>query len=94
MTAFKAKKRAHRLLPFEISHTQLKALKEMPFLSIPNRNKSGMVVEMTVRREKPFNTMASRTIGNLEKDVDSSSARMAAVGWRWLSTLCSVGLRA
>lgn len=71
MTAFKAKKRAHRLLPFEISHTQLKALKEMPFLSIPNRNRSGMVVEMTVRREKPFNTMASRTIGNLEKDVDS-----------------------
>lgn len=71
MAAFKAKKRAYRLLPFEVSHTQLKALKSMPFLSIPNRNKSGMVVEMTVRREKPFNTMASRTIGYLEKDVDS-----------------------
>ncbi|MDO4770626.1 penicillin-binding transpeptidase domain-containing protein [Porphyromonas sp.] len=71
LSAYKAKKRAYRLLPFEITHTQLKALKQMPFLSIPNRNKSGMVVEMVVRREKPFNTMASRTIGNLEQDVDS-----------------------
>lgn len=71
IAAFKAKKRAYRLFPFEISHSQLKALKQMPFLSIPNRNRSGLVTESAVRRVKPFNTMASRTIGNLETEVDS-----------------------
>ncbi len=94
MSAFKSRgtKKIYRIIPYEISHTQLKAMRQMPYLSIPNRNKSGLVYDMAIRREKPFNTMASRTIGFLHKDVDSMNITHGSSGLEMAfdSLLCGV----
>lgn len=86
------KKSLIRLITGEVNHTQLKAMRKMPYLSIRNSNVSGFITEMAIRREKPFGTMASRTIGFLQKDVDSLGVTHGSSGLElsFDSLLCGV----
>lgn len=86
------KRKLMRLMDFEVNHTQLKAMRKMPFLSLRNRNVSGFITEMAIRREKPFGTMASRTIGFLKRDVDSLGVTHGSSGLELAfdSLLCGV----
>ena len=87
-----SKKRQIKIIDFEVNHTQLKAMRKMPYLSYPNSNVSGLVTEMAIRREKPFGTMASRTIGFLKRDVDSLGVTHGSSGLELAfdSLLCGV----
>jgi len=55
------------LYPKRISYEQLKAIKKMPLFSL-GRNKSGLITKEMFRREKPFGSLASRTIGDIYAD--------------------------
>lgn len=47
-----------------VSRTELKEIQQFPFLRL-GRYKSGFFTEEMVRREKPFGSLASRTIGDI-----------------------------
>lgn len=48
----------------ELSYTQYKLVKQFPLFR-EGKNKSGLVWDERIRREKPFGMLASRTIGNI-----------------------------
>lgn len=50
------------LLKKKVSHKQLLAVQKFPLFNL-GRNKSGLVIEQKSRRVKPFELLASRTIG-------------------------------
>lgn len=55
-----------------ISYSDLKEIKKYPFLRL-NRNKSGFYTREMVQRQKPFATLASRTIGDIYGEIDQES---------------------
>lgn len=65
--AFREKKGELRIYPKRISYEQLKAVKKMPLFRL-GRNKSGLITKEMLRREKPFGSLASRTIGDIYAD--------------------------
>jgi cell division protein FtsI (penicillin-binding protein 3) len=62
--AYRERKGELQLYPKRITYAQLKAVKKMP-LFILGRNKSGLITKEMLRREKPFGSLASRTIGDI-----------------------------
>ena len=50
-----------------ISYAQLKDVRKMPLFRL-GRNKSGLIYKELFRREKPFGSLASRTIGDIYAD--------------------------
>lgn len=56
-----------QLHPKRISYSQLKDLKKLPLFRL-GRNKSGLITKELLRREKPFGSLASRTIGDIYAD--------------------------
>lgn len=56
----------------KISYYELKNLKAFPFFRMNNSNKTGLVVKEMVQREKPFGSLASRTIGDTYGEIDTS----------------------
>ena len=61
--------RGYLLIPRKVSYSELKEIRKFPFLSMRS-NRSGMVVKKMVQRQKPFGTLASRTIGDIYGEYD------------------------
>lgn len=61
--------RGYLLIPRKISYSELKDIRKFPFLSMRS-NRSGMVIKKMVQRQKPFGTLASRTIGDIYGEYD------------------------
>lgn len=70
MKGYKQKSRSWKIISREISHLEYLEVKRMPYLSLPNRNASGLTVSKVLRRVMPYGSLAQRTIGNLKKDPD------------------------
>lgn len=64
MAQFEAKKNKVYPLFTGLTHAQFLRLKSFPFLSLP-KNKNGFYSDPTVKRVKPYGSMASRSIGNV-----------------------------
>ena len=60
------KTRDYPLFPSQkrLNYLELKNLRTMPFLK-QGKNKSGLITRMSVKRTKPYGTLASRTIGDI-----------------------------
>jgi cell division protein FtsI (penicillin-binding protein 3) len=56
--------RQYRLLDHPVSYLQWKAIQKMPFFN-KGRNRSGLYSSSLMRRTKPYQTLASRTIGDI-----------------------------
>jgi len=65
--AYREKKSELKLYPKRITYEQLKAVKKMPLFKL-GRIKSGLITKEMLRREKPFGSLASRTIGDIYAD--------------------------
>ncbi|MBN2766231.1 MAG: transpeptidase family protein [Paludibacteraceae bacterium] len=65
--AYREGKGELQLHPKRISYSQLKDLRSLPLFNL-GRNKSGLITKELVRREKPFGSLASRTIGDIYAD--------------------------
>lgn len=55
-----------------MNFAQLEWLKTLPFFSIKNPNKNGLVVEDYLRRVNPYGNMARRSIGSVGETTESS----------------------
>ncbi len=64
---FNEKKGELQLFPHRISYSQLKDIRKMPLFKM-GRNKSGLLTKELLRREKPFGSLASRTLGDIYAD--------------------------
>ncbi len=62
--------RAYKLLS-GLSHTEMEAMKELPFFSIKNRNRNGLTFEKYMRRFNPYGDMARRSIGGVGETTES-----------------------
>jgi cell division protein FtsI (penicillin-binding protein 3) len=67
--ALKKKKKRHVLYNKQISFSDLKDIKQFPFIRL-GKNKSGFVEEPFVQRQHPFGTLALRTIGDVYGSLD------------------------
>ena len=61
---YKKRDRRYSLGTQEVSYIELKQINENPFFS-KGSNRSGLIAEDRARRKKPFDRLASRTIGGL-----------------------------
>ena len=65
----KRKSRQFRVYPKMVSYSDLKEIKQFPFFRL-GVFKTGFYTSEMVRRQKPFGTLASRTIGDTYRDID------------------------
>ena len=63
--------RSWNVISREVTHTELRAMQEMPYLKLKNKNKTGFTTERFIRRVMPYGSLARRTIGSLKSDPDS-----------------------
>lgn len=68
-TGLKKKSRGYSIYPKRISYMQLQRVKELPVLNL-HSNTSGLIPKMNNNRNKPFKSLASRTIGEVYYDKD------------------------
>jgi len=68
--AFREGKSELLLYPDRISYAQLKDIRKMPLFCL-GKYKSGLITKEYLRREKPFGSLASRTIGDIYLDETS-----------------------
>lgn len=68
----KKNNRQYPLYEGRISYSDLKEIRKYPFLRL-NRNRSGFYTKEMVQRQKPFGTLASRTIGDIYGEIDPAS---------------------
>ena len=69
----KAKSRQFPLYEGKVSYSDLKEIRKFPFLRL-SRYKSGFYVKQMVQRQKPFGTLASRTIGDIYGEIEEGWA--------------------
>ncbi|MDR0995043.1 MAG: transpeptidase family protein [Tannerella sp.] len=62
-----------------VSYADLREISQFPFIRL-GRGKSGFFSEAFVERQKPFGTLASRTIGNVYASLDSSGRTRGQYG--------------
>lgn len=67
----KKRSRYWLIYPHRITYTQYNETKRLPFFNL-GRNKSGLSGEVFNQREKPFGSLASRTLGSLYPAKDSA----------------------
>lgn len=70
LRGLKSKSRQYPVCEERVSYTELKEMKTFPFLRL-NRNKSGFYTKEMVRRQKPFGSLASRTIGDIYGEIEA-----------------------
>lgn len=68
---YASKSRQFPLITQKISYSDLKEIQKYPFLKL-HRYKNGFYVKEMVQREKPFGSLASRTIGDIYGEIDST----------------------
>lgn len=66
-----SKSRQYAICKHRISYADLKDIQKFPFLRL-NRFRSGFYTKEMVMREKPFGTLASRTIGDIYGELETS----------------------
>lgn len=71
LRGLKSKSRQYPVYEGRISYSDLKEIKKYPFLRL-NRNKSGFYTKEMVQRQRPFGTLAARTIGDIYGEIESS----------------------
>ncbi|MDR1403396.1 MAG: transpeptidase family protein [Tannerellaceae bacterium] len=64
------KSRQYEVYGPKVSYTQLKEMRTCPFIRL-GRNKSGFYTKEMVERQRPFGSLASRTIGDVFGEIDS-----------------------
>lgn len=69
----KGKSRQFPLYEGKVSYSDLKEIRKFPFLRL-SRYKSGFYVKQMVQRQKPFGTLASRTIGDIYGEIEGGWA--------------------
>lgn len=69
----KTKSRQFPLYEGKVSYSDLKEIRKFPFLRL-SRYKSGFYVKQMVQRQKPFGTLASRTIGDIYGEIEGGWA--------------------
>ncbi|MDY3069793.1 MAG: penicillin-binding protein [Parabacteroides sp.] len=69
---FASKSRQFLLVERKVSYYELKEMKKYPFLRLKNKYQSGFYYREMVQREKPFGSLASRTIGDIYGEIDTS----------------------
>ena len=62
-----------KILRRDISYVDLKEIRTYPFWN-QRSNRSGLIAEERNARKKPFGNMATRTVGNVYKDLDKGGA--------------------
>ena len=63
---YRKKRRYHMIYPYRISYMDYLELKEIPFFKRGSNN-SGLIAEKIENRNKPFGSLAERTIGDVFK---------------------------
>ncbi|MDH6359194.1 penicillin-binding protein [Parabacteroides sp. PF5-9] len=69
MKGYNNKSRQYPIYEGKVSYSDLKEIKQYPFLRL-SRYKSGFYTKEMVQREKPFGTLASRTIGDIYGEIE------------------------
>lgn len=70
---WKEKKRFYEICPHQVlNFIQYNQLIKLPVFNIPNKNKSGLIVEERNNRKKPFGSLAKRTLGEMFGAKDSA----------------------
>ncbi|GHT34497.1 penicillin-binding protein [Bacteroidia bacterium] len=77
--AFRKKDRRYKVYDSRISHPDLKEMEKFPFIRL-GRNKSGFFAENFIKRQQPFASLASRTIGGVYASLDSSGYTQGEYG--------------
>lgn len=67
------KSRSFPLYSGKVSYSDLKEIRKYPFFRL-GRFKSGFYTKEMVQRQKPFGTLASRTIGDIYGEIESDGA--------------------
>ncbi len=70
LRGLKSKSRQYPVCEGRVSYSELKEMKKFPFLRL-NRNKSGFYTKEMVQRQKPFVSLASRTIGDIYGEIEA-----------------------
>ncbi|MDR1096525.1 MAG: PASTA domain-containing protein [Tannerella sp.] len=70
LKGLKAKKRQYPVYEGRVSYADLKEIKTFPFLRL-HRNRSGFYTKEMMQRQKPFDMLASRTVGDIYSEIDS-----------------------
>lgn len=65
-----SKSRQYPLYEGRISYSDLKEIRKFPFLRL-SRYKNGFYTKEMVQRQKPFGTLASRTIGDIYGEIEA-----------------------
>lgn len=71
LRGLKSKSRQFPVHVGKVSYSDLKEMKKYPFLRL-NRFKSGFYTKEMVDRQRPFGTLAARTIGDVYGEIDTS----------------------
>ncbi|MCD7976867.1 MAG: transpeptidase family protein [Tannerellaceae bacterium] len=71
MKGYKSKSRQYLVYEKQVSYSDLKEIRKYPFLN-QSRYKSGFYTKEMVQRSKPFGSLASRTIGDIYGEIESS----------------------
>jgi cell division protein FtsI (penicillin-binding protein 3) len=72
LKGLKEKKRQYPIYERRVSYSDLKEIRTFPFLKF-NRNRSGFYTKELMQRQKPFSTLASRTIGDIYNEIIDST---------------------
>ncbi|MDR1225200.1 MAG: PASTA domain-containing protein [Tannerella sp.] len=70
LKGLKTKKRQYPVYEGRVSYADLKEIKTFPFLRL-HRNRSGFYTKEMMQRQKPFDMLASRTVGDIYSEIDS-----------------------
>ncbi|MDR0698776.1 MAG: PASTA domain-containing protein [Tannerella sp.] len=71
LKGLKSKGRQYPIYEGRVSYTDLKEIKTFPFLRF-HRNRNGFYTKEMMQRQKPFGMLASRTIGDIYNEIDST----------------------
>ena len=70
---YASRSRGYQLIDKKISYMELREIYKLPFLN-KRSNVSGLHTKMMVQRQKPFGTLASRTIGNVYGEYEKGGS--------------------
>lgn len=70
LRGMQSKSRQFPVYEGRVSYSDLKEIRKYPFLRL-NRYKSGFYTKEMVQRQKPFGTLASRTIGDIYGEIEA-----------------------
>jgi len=78
LKGLKAHKRHYNLFPnyYKLNYLQHAALLKLPIFNMKSRNRSGLIEEQQNNREKPFGSLARRTLGEMFGAKDSARSGM------------------